>query len=223
MAFAQFGGHLRSGGTLGDIHVDRTLTGALTQHRKEPDLDSHVIQNRTFASIGYIQHVQDGQESHQPDALTHVDADGNARMVDVGDKAVTDRRAKARARVRMLPATARLVADGDAPKGDVIATARLAGIMAAKRTGDLIPLAHPIGLSFVDVSIAVDVDTGVVSIETESRTSGQTGVEMEAITAAAMAAVTVYDMVKGVERGVTIEQIELLEKSGGKSDWHREG
>lgn len=154
--------------------------------------------------------------------MTHVDADGNARMVDVGGKAVTERRARARASVKMLPATAALVKQGDAPKGDVIATARLAGVMAAKRTADLIPLTHPLALSFIDVSISVDAEAGIVAIEAEAHTSGQTGVEMEAITAAAIAAVTVYDMVKGVERGVAIERVELLEKSGGKHDWRRE-
>lgn len=161
-------------------------------------------------------------ESDGPSAgLTHVDADGNARMVDVGGKAVTDRRARACAQVRMSPATAKLVAQGDAPKGDVIATARLAGVMAAKRTPELIPLAHSLSLSFVDVEIDVDVATGLVRIEAEARTSAQTGVEMEAITAATIAAVTVYDMVKGVERGVSIERVELLEKTGGKHDWRR--
>lgn len=166
--------------------------------------------------------MQTDSGSKPSEALTHVDADGNARMVDVGGKAVTERRARARASVKMLPATASLVKQGDAPKGDVIATARLAGVMAAKRTADLIPLTHPLALSFVDVSIEVDVDAGVVAIEAEARTSGQTGVEMEAITAAAIAAVTVYDMVKGVERGVAIERVELLEKSGGKHDWRRD-
>jgi cyclic pyranopterin monophosphate synthase len=166
--------------------------------------------------------VQTDSGSEPSESLTHVDADGNARMVDVGGKAVTERRARARASVKMLPATAALVKQGDAPKGDVIATARLAGVMAAKRTADLIPLTHPLALSFIDVSIAVDAEAGIVAIESEAHTSGQTGVEMEAITAAAIAAVTVYDMVKGVERGVAIERVELLEKSGGKHDWRRE-
>lgn len=143
-------------------------------------------------------------------------------MVDVGEKAISDRRARARALVRMLPATAKLVEQGDAPKGDVVATARLAGIAGAKRTPELIPLAHPLLLSFVDVTIEIDADEGLVTIESEARTSGQTGVEMEAITAAAVAAVTVYDMVKGVERGVSIERVELLSKSGGRHDWIRE-
>jgi cyclic pyranopterin phosphate synthase len=166
--------------------------------------------------------VQTDSGSEPSESLTHVDADGNARMVDVGGKAVTERRARARASVKMLPATAALVKQGDAPKGDVIATARLAGVMAAKRTADLIPLTHPLALSFIDVSISVDAEAGIVAIEAEAHTSGQTGVEMEAITAAAIAAVTVYDMVKGVERGVAIERVELLEKSGGKHDWRRE-
>jgi cyclic pyranopterin phosphate synthase len=140
-------------------------------------------------------------------------------MVDVGDKQVTDRRAVARAVVRMSPATAAAVARGDAPKGDVVATARIAGIQAAKRTAELIPLCHPLPLSFVDVRIEVHDDR--VEIETEARTSGQTGVEMEALTAASVAALTVYDMVKGIERGVEIAEVVLLEKSGGRHDWRR--
>ena len=141
-------------------------------------------------------------------------------MVDVGGKQVTDRRAVARAVVRMAPETAAAVARGDAPKGDVVSTARVAGIQAAKRTFDLIPLCHPLPLSFVDVRIEVQDDR--VEIETEARTSGQTGVEMEALTAASVAALTVYDMVKAIERGVEIAEVVLLEKSGGRHDWHRE-
>ena len=141
-------------------------------------------------------------------------------MVDVGDKDVTDRRAVARAVVRMAPETAAAVARGDAPKGDVVGTARLAGIQAAKRTSELIPLCHPLPLSFVDVRIEVRDDR--VEIETEARTSGKTGVEMEALTAASVAALTVYDMVKGIERGVEIAEVTLLEKSGGRHDWRRE-
>lgn len=138
-------------------------------------------------------------------------------MVDVGGKDVTDRRAVAHARVRMSAATAAAVAAGDAPKGDVIGTARIAGIQAAKRTAELIPLCHPLALSFVDVRIEVGDDA--VEIEAEARTSAQTGVEMEALTAVSVAALTVYDMVKGIERGVQIESIRLLEKTGGKEDW----
>jgi cyclic pyranopterin monophosphate synthase len=140
-------------------------------------------------------------------------------MVDVGGKDVTDRRAVARAVVRMAPETAAAVARGDAPKGDVIGTARLAGIQAAKRTADLIPLCHPLPLSFVDVTAEVEV--AAVVLIAEARTSAQTGVEMEAMTAASVAALTVYDMVKGIERGVEIGPVELLEKSGGKEDWRR--
>jgi cyclic pyranopterin phosphate synthase len=140
-------------------------------------------------------------------------------MVDVGAKAVTDRRAVARAVVRMAPETVAAVRSGDAPKGDVLGTARIAGIQAAKRTSELIPLCHPLPLSFVDVRLAV-VDDGV-EIETEARTIGQTGVEMEALTAASVAALTVYDMVKGIERGVEIAELYLLEKSGGRHDWRR--
>ena len=143
-------------------------------------------------------------------------------MVDVGDKDVTDRRAVARAVVRMAVETAELVKAGNAPKGDVLGVARIAGVMAAKRTAELVPLCHPLPLTFVDVDASVDVQAGSVVLTAEARTSGQTGVEMEAMTAASVAALTVYDMVKGVERGVTIERVELLDKTGGKSgDWRR--
>jgi molybdenum cofactor biosynthesis protein MoaC len=154
--------------------------------------------------------------------LTHLDASGEARMVDVGPKPVTERRARAEARLRMSPETAAAVARGDAPKGDVLGTARLAGIGAAKRTWELIPLAHPLALDFVDLSGEVDARSGVVALSAEAGTTAKTGVEMEAMTACAVAALTVYDMVKGLERGVVIERIELVSKSGGRSgDWER--
>jgi cyclic pyranopterin phosphate synthase len=140
-------------------------------------------------------------------------------MVDVGAKPVSDRRALARAVVTMAPETAAIVKRGDAPKGDVISTARIAGIQAAKRTAELIPLCHPLPLSYVDVRAEIGDDR--VTLTAEARTSGQTGVEMEAMTAASVAALTVYDMVKGIERGVTVGPVELLEKSGGKEDWRR--
>jgi cyclic pyranopterin phosphate synthase len=157
-----------------------------------------------------------------PDRLTHLDEHGDARMVDVSGKPVTERRAVARAMVRMSPETARIVAAGDAPKGDVLGVARIAGIMAAKRTGELIPLCHPMGLDHVDLDGAVDVDAGTVTITATAAVTARTGVEMEAMTAAAVAALTVYDMVKGVERGVAIEEVVLLEKRGGASGtWRR--
>jgi cyclic pyranopterin phosphate synthase len=155
--------------------------------------------------------------------LTHLNAQGRAEMVDVSDKDVTVRRALARAVVRVAPATARLVAAGDAPKGDVVGVARIAGIQAAKRTHELIPLCHQLPLAFVGVEATIDVDTGLIELTVEARTTAQTGVEMEALTAASVAALTIYDMVKGVERGASIERIELLEKSGGRSGhWTRE-
>ena len=142
-------------------------------------------------------------------------------MVDVGGKEATERRARARAVVRMSAETAAAVAAGDAPKGDVIGAARIAGIQAAKRTDELIPLAHQIPLSFVDVEASIDPD-GMVELTAEARTTDRTGVEMEALVACTAAALTVYDMVKGLERGVSIETVELLEKSGGASgDWQR--
>jgi cyclic pyranopterin phosphate synthase len=154
--------------------------------------------------------------------LTHLDAEGRARMVDVSEKPATDRRAVARAVVSVSPDTARAVAAGDAPKGDVLGTARIAGIQAAKRTSELIPLCHPLALSFVGVEGDVGVEAGEIVITAEARTTGPTGVEMEALTAAAVAALTVYDMVKGFERGAKIAEVTLLEKSGGRSGtWRR--
>ncbi|MDA8068042.1 MAG: cyclic pyranopterin monophosphate synthase MoaC [Actinomycetota bacterium] len=155
--------------------------------------------------------------------LTHLNAEGRAEMVDVSGKQVTARRAVARALVRVTPQTARLVAAGDAPKGDVIAVARIAGIQAAKRTHELIPLCHQLPLAFAGVEAAIDAATGVIELTAEARTTARTGVEMEALTAAAVAALTVYDMVKGVERGAVIERVELIEKSGGRSGhWTRD-
>jgi cyclic pyranopterin monophosphate synthase len=154
--------------------------------------------------------------------LTHLDEHGTARMVDVGEKPQTARRAVARALVRMDPATAARVAAGDAPKGDVLGTARIAGIQAAKRTGELIPLCHPLPLDHLDVDAEVDAETGTVTITAEARVTARTGVEMEALTAASVAALTVYDMVKGLEKGVEIASVVLLEKSGGRSgEWRR--
>jgi cyclic pyranopterin monophosphate synthase len=154
--------------------------------------------------------------------LTHLDAAGRARMVDVGEKPATERRAVARALVRVSAETAAAVAAGDAPKGDVIGVARIAGIQAAKRTAELIPLCHPLALSFVGVEGAVDTAAGTITLTAEARTTGPTGVEMEALTAASVAALTVYDMVKGIERGAEIAEVVLLQKSGGRSgEWRR--
>ena len=154
--------------------------------------------------------------------LTHVDERGTARMVDVGAKDVTERRAIARAIVRMSPQTAEAVARGDAPKGDVLGTAKIAGILAAKRTDELIPLCHSLPLSFAGVEGQIDAQAGTITLTAEARTNAQTGVEMEALTAASVAALTVYDMVKGLEKGVEIAEVVLVEKTGGKSgDWRR--
>jgi cyclic pyranopterin phosphate synthase len=155
-------------------------------------------------------------------ALTHIAADGSARMVDVSDKQPTLRTARARARVRMSAHAAHAVAAGDGPKGEVLGVARIAGIQAAKQTAHLIPLAHPLALTLVDVAARVDEREGVVTLTSEARTHAQTGVELEAITACTVAALTVYDMVKGVERGIAIEDIVLLEKRGGRNDYRRE-
>lgn len=152
--------------------------------------------------------------------LTHLDEHGAARMVDVGHKAETERVAMAAGEVRMAPATLAAIVAGDLPKGDVLGTARIAGIMAAKRTPDLIPLCHPLLLSQVAVDLQPDVDNSRVVIMATVRCRGQTGVEMEALTAVAAAALTVYDMAKALEKGIVIGEIRLLEKRGGKSgDW----
>ncbi len=152
--------------------------------------------------------------------LTHIDATGAAHMVDVGDKAVTSREATATGSVIMLPETLALIRDGLAKKGDVIATARIAGIMAAKRTHDLIPLCHPLALTKVSLDITLDATLPGVIVSATCRVSGQTGVEMEALTAVSVACLTIYDMVKAADRGMTISGVRLLSKSGGKSgDW----
>jgi cyclic pyranopterin phosphate synthase len=147
--------------------------------------------------------------------FSHFDARGNAAMVDVGAKPVTERTATACARVTMLPATLALIRSGGAKKGDVLGVARIAGIMAAKRTAELIPLCHPLPISAVTVDLTVVADA--VEIAATVRTTGQTGVEMEALTAASVAALTVYDMCKSVDRGMCIEALRVTHKAGGKS------
>ncbi len=155
----------------------------------------------------------------QPDEprLTHLDERGQAHMVDVGGKDDTAREAIARGVVRMQPETLRMIVEGDAPKGDVLATARIAGIMAAKRTSELIPLCHPLMLSKVTVDIRPLSADSILEIEATVRTTGKTGVEMEALTAVSVAALTIYDMCKAVDRAMRITDIRLAEKRGGKS------
>jgi cyclic pyranopterin phosphate synthase len=154
--------------------------------------------------------------------LTHVDRSGRPRMVDVSDKAVSARRAVAEAQVSVTAETMSMVIDGGGPKGDVLAVAELAGVMAGKRTSDLIPLCHPIPLTDLVVAVTPDRAAGVLRVRAEAATTAQTGVEMEALTAASVAALTIYDMVKGVERGVEVRSVRLISKTGGKSgDWQR--
>jgi cyclic pyranopterin monophosphate synthase len=154
--------------------------------------------------------------------LSHVDDQGRIRMVDTGSKEITTRRAVASAKILMSGATLSALRDHQTPKGDPLETARLAGIMAAKKTADLIPLCHPLPLTHIDVQARVD-ETGV-SLEAEVSTNAQTGVEMEALTAVSVAALTIYDMCKALEKGITITDIRLESKTGGKSgDWRRDG
>ena len=149
--------------------------------------------------------------------LTHLDATGNAHMVDVSDKHVTSRSATARAQVTMLPETLALILGGTAKKGDVLATARIAGIMAAKKTHELIPLCHPLLITKVSVDFVADEKTSSVEVSATIRVEGKTGVEMEALTACSVAALTLYDMCKAVDRGMKITDLRLTEKTGGKS------
>ena len=152
--------------------------------------------------------------------FTHFDAEGRAVMVDVSDKAETERTATARGSVLMQPETLKLILEGGFKKGDVLSVARLAGIMGAKRTPDLIPLCHPLALTSVKVELTADPDRHAVDITATCKLKGRTGVEMEALTAVSVAALTVYDMCKAVDRGMTITGIQLLHKAGGKSgDW----
>ncbi len=153
--------------------------------------------------------------------LSHIDDDGRAAMVDVSDKDVTERSATARGAVVMAPDTMRLIAAGEVKKGDVLSVARLAGIMGAKKTPELIPLCHPLALNVIDVELSLDPDRNAVDISATCRVKGRTGVEMEALTAVAVAALTIYDMCKAVDRTMRLTDIRLVEKSGGRSGTFR--
>ncbi|MBI2460718.1 MAG: cyclic pyranopterin monophosphate synthase MoaC [Candidatus Rokubacteria bacterium] len=166
-----------------------------------------------------------GDESPAPDqsGLTHLDAEGKARMVDVTAKAETAREARARATLRMRPETLAAIRAGEVAKGDALGVARLAGIMAAKRTAELIPLCHPLRITGIEVTFELDEAASAVRIESRVRTVDKTGVEMEALAAAAVAGLTVYDMVKAIDRGMVLTDVGLVEKAGGRSGhWVRE-
>ncbi|OAI02880.1 cyclic pyranopterin monophosphate synthase MoaC [Methylomonas methanica] len=155
--------------------------------------------------------------------LTHFNAAGEAHMVDVGDKAITQRQAVCEGYIEMQPETLALIAAGSHKKGDVLGIARIAGIMASKKTAELIPLCHPLPISHVELSLQAQTDLSRVYCQTTVKTTGQTGVEMEALTATQIALLTIYDMCKAVDRGMTIQGVRLLEKSGGKSGhWQRD-
>ncbi len=149
--------------------------------------------------------------------LSHIDSQGHARMVDVGDKTITAREAIATGTVRMQPATLRLITTGEMPKGDVLAVARVAGIMAAKKTSELIPLCHPLPITSVKVEFTPHQDSGYLDIEARVKVQGKTGVEMEALTAVSVAALTIYDMCKAIEKSMIISDVSLQQKTGGKS------
>jgi cyclic pyranopterin monophosphate synthase len=158
--------------------------------------------------------------SNSEQNLTHFDSSGQAHMVDVGDKAATRRSALASGVIAMLPATLKLIQQGDAKKGDVLAVARIAAIMGSKKTSELIPLCHPIALTKVSITFEIDETATAITCTANAETTGQTGVEMEALTAVSVGLLTIYDMCKAVDRGMTISNIKLLKKHGGKSgDW----
>ncbi|MDI6873735.1 cyclic pyranopterin monophosphate synthase MoaC [Candidatus Solincola sp.] len=161
--------------------------------------------------------MSDTGEGKAPEGLTHLDERGRARMVDVSGKPVTVREALARARVVMKPSTLKLILSGEVEKGDVLAVARVAGIMAAKRTGELIPMCHPIAVSSVETDFQVDEADSSITVLVTVRTRDRTGVEMEALTGAAVAALTIYDMCKAVDRSMTVTDLQLLKKTGGRS------
>lgn len=155
--------------------------------------------------------------------LTHFNRSGEARMVDVGDKAISARRAIAAGRITMLPQTLELIEQGKHRKGDVLGVARVAGIMATKRTADLVPMCHPLALTHVSIDFDIDAERNAIDCRVTAETRGQTGVEMEALTGVQVALLTIYDMCKAVDRGMVIDAVRLLAKSGGKSgDWSRE-
>jgi len=187
---------------------------------REPDLAAATRRLLRLVPPPYPSaHAREGREG----VFTHLDAEGRARMVDVSEKAETDRVAVAGARVVMRPQTLERIRSGDVAKGDVLAVARLAGIMAAKRTAELIPLCHPLALTSVGVELACVPERSAVEITATCRLRGRTGVEMEALTAASVAALTVYDMCKAVDRGMVVTDLRLLRKSGGRSgDWEAE-
>ncbi len=189
------------------IHEAKTAStgGGSSRKSRTPSLDATVIRATPVV------------EAAPSERLTHLDAQGRAQMVDVGDKAITRREAVARGFVAMQPETLAMITGGEVSKGDVLATARLAGIMAAKQTALLIPLCHPLPISRVTVELTPDSDRDGVSIEASVRTEGKTGVEMEALTAVSVAALTVYDMCKAVDRGMRIESVRLAKKTGGQS------
>ncbi len=157
------------------------------------------------------------------DKLTHFDQSGQAHMVDVGDKSITQRKAIARGHIRMQPETLKLIAEGGHKKGDVLGIARVAAIMATKRTSDLVPPCHPLALTRVAVDFEIDASANQVSCEVTAQTNGQTGVEMEALTGVQVGLLTIYDMCKAVDRSMVIDDVKLMHKSGGKSGtWERE-
>lgn len=181
------------------------------------------VEGQTVTGLRTVAEHSAPQEAGDTRVLTHVGPDGEARMVDVTGKDVTDRIARATATVVVSPQTARLIADGNGPKGEVIGVARLAGIMAAKQTAAIVPLAHPLPLTKVDVDAGVDTAAGLVQLTSLARTTGRTGVEIEALTAVLVAALTIYDMVKAVERHARIEGVHVTEKRGGRHDFAADG
>jgi cyclic pyranopterin phosphate synthase len=199
--------------------INAGRTGIMPRNRNFSLFSQACAPHRDCAAVAH--RIRQG--SHIMTSLTHLDEQGRARMVDVGDKAITSRTAVAEAIVAMKPETLRMIVDGSHKKGDVFAVARIAGIQAAKKCADLIPLCHPLQLSSVTVELEADEAASEVHIAATCKVNGQTGVEMEALTAASVAALTIYDMCKAVDRGMVVRSVQLREKAGGKSGlWQRE-
>ena len=199
--------------------LDRVRAGRKVTFKWVKGHNGHALQERadSLASAAAVGSPNPPTPSDRGPRLSHVDSSGQARMVDVTKKAETDRVAVAKGRVAMQPETLAMIKSGNAAKGDVLAAARLAGIMGAKKTADLIPLCHPLPITEVTVDLEMDESASAVEITATARVTGKTGVEMEALTAVSVAALTIYDMAKAVDRGMRIEGVRLVRKSGGKS------
>lgn len=213
--------NLTHGACLTGINTDIRLVESFAQAGEEFDLNAHAIYQVSWIDCNIISLPQ--PKTDDMTKLTHFNQNGDAHMVDVSTKSITHRRAVASGRITMQPETLRLIEQGGHKKGDVLGIARIAAIMAAKKTAELIPLCHPLALTHIEIHFAIDTASHCVTCTSTVETDGKTGVEMEALTAVQIALLTIYDMCKAADRGMTLTEIRLEEKSGGKSGhWLRE-